>query len=79
MVTLVTAHLWGRAGTRLHRPCGGPGCRVNLAGGVLTLTTLRIRLLAVPRSLGVPRIFILIIAMAYRYIFLLLTSEEPTI
>lgn len=37
-----------------------------------------LRLLAAPRSLGVPRIFTLIIGMAYRYIFLLLVSEEPT-
>ena len=41
---------------------------------LLTLTTPWIRLLAALRSLGVPRIFILIIGMAYRYIFLLLTS-----
>ncbi|HEY2762900.1 MAG TPA: cobalt ECF transporter T component CbiQ [Pseudonocardiaceae bacterium] len=41
---------------------------------LLTLTTPWIRLLAALRSLAVPRIFILIIGMAYRYIFLLLTS-----
>jgi cobalt/nickel transport system permease protein len=41
---------------------------------LLTLTTPWIRLLAALRSLGVPRIFILIIGMAYRYIFLLLNS-----
>jgi cobalt/nickel transport system permease protein len=41
---------------------------------LLTLTTPWTRLLAALRSLGVPRIFILIIGMAYRYIFLLLTS-----
>ena len=41
---------------------------------LLTLTTPWIRLLAALRSLGVPRIFVLIIGMAYRYIFLLLTS-----
>ncbi len=41
---------------------------------LLTLTTPWIRLLAALRSLGVPRIFILIIGMAYRYIFLLLAS-----
>lgn len=45
---------------------------------LLTLTTPWIRLLAAPRSLGVPLIFILIIGMAYRYIFLLLASEERT-
>jgi cobalt/nickel transport system permease protein len=39
---------------------------------LLTLTTPWIRLLAALRALGVPRIFILIIGMAYRYIFLLL-------
>jgi cobalt ECF transporter T component CbiQ len=41
---------------------------------LLTLTTPWVRLLAALRSLGVPRIFILIIGMAYRYIFLLLGS-----
>jgi cobalt/nickel transport system permease protein len=41
---------------------------------LLTLTTPWIRLLAALRSLGVPRIFILIVGMAYRYIFLLLAS-----
>lgn len=41
---------------------------------LLTLTTPWIRLLAALRALGVPRIFILIIGMAYRYIFLLLVS-----
>src|SRR5262249_61562712 len=61
--------------------------RVIAAGGVvarvavsialvvlLTLTAPWIRLLAALRGLGVPRIFILIIGMAYRYIFLLLSS-----
>jgi cobalt ECF transporter T component CbiQ len=41
---------------------------------LLTLTTPWVRLLAALRSLGVPRIFVLIIGMAYRYIFLLLGS-----
>lgn len=41
---------------------------------LLTLTTPWTRLLAALRSLGVPKIFILIIGMAYRYIFLLLGS-----
>jgi len=41
---------------------------------LLTLTTPWVRLLAALRSLGVPRIFILVIGMAYRYIFLLLGS-----
>ncbi|HEY6423487.1 MAG TPA: cobalt ECF transporter T component CbiQ [Pseudonocardiaceae bacterium] len=41
---------------------------------LLTLTTPWMRLLAALRGLGVPRIFILIIGMAYRYIFLLLGS-----
>jgi cobalt ECF transporter T component CbiQ len=41
---------------------------------LLTLTTPWTRLLAALRSLGVPRIFILVIGMAYRYIFLLLGS-----
>jgi cobalt/nickel transport system permease protein len=41
---------------------------------LLTLTTPWVQLLAALRSLGVPRIFILIIGMAYRYIFLLLSS-----
>jgi cobalt/nickel transport system permease protein len=39
---------------------------------LLTLTTPWVRLLAALRTVGVPRIFILIIGMAYRYIFLLL-------
>ncbi|GAA1812197.1 cobalt ECF transporter T component CbiQ [Planosporangium flavigriseum] len=39
---------------------------------LLTLTTPWTRLLAALRALGVPRIFILIIGMAYRYVFLLL-------
>jgi len=41
---------------------------------LLTLTTPWVRLLAALRTLGVPRMFILIIGMAYRYIFLLLSS-----
>lgn len=41
---------------------------------LLTLTTPWVRLLAALRSLGVPRIFILVVGMAYRYIFLLLGS-----
>jgi cobalt/nickel transport system permease protein len=41
---------------------------------LVTLTTPWTRLLAALRSLGVPRIFILVIGMAYRYIFLLLGS-----
>ncbi len=39
---------------------------------LLTLTTPWTRLLAALRALGVPRIFVLIIGMAYRYVFLLL-------
>ncbi len=41
---------------------------------LLTLTTPWTRLLASLRALGVPRMFILIIGMAYRYLFLLLAS-----
>jgi len=41
---------------------------------LLTLTTPWTRLLAALRALGVPKIFILIIGMAYRYIFLLLAT-----
>jgi len=41
---------------------------------LLTLTTPWARLLAALRSVGVPKIFILIIGMAYRYIFLLLNA-----
>jgi cobalt/nickel transport system permease protein len=50
-------------------------CRVAVSISLvvlLTLTTPWVRLLAALRSLGVPRIFIMIIGMAYRYIFLLL-------
>ncbi|HEX8080146.1 MAG TPA: cobalt ECF transporter T component CbiQ [Jatrophihabitans sp.] len=41
---------------------------------LLTLSTPWTRLLASLRALGVPRMFILIIGMAYRYLFLLLAS-----
>jgi cobalt/nickel transport system permease protein len=41
---------------------------------LLTLTTPWVRLLAALRALGVPRIFVLVIGMAYRYVFLLLGS-----
>ena len=50
-------------------------CRVAVSISLvvlLTLTTPWVRLLGALRTLGVPRIFILIIGMAYRYIFLLL-------
>ncbi|HUO37904.1 MAG TPA: cobalt ECF transporter T component CbiQ [Mycobacterium sp.] len=52
-------------------------CRVAVSISLvvlLTLTTPWVQLLASLRSLGVPRIFILVIGMAYRYIFLLLGS-----
>jgi cobalt/nickel transport system permease protein len=41
---------------------------------LVTLTTPWVRLLAALRALGVPRIFVLTIGMAYRYVFLLLGS-----
>jgi cobalt ECF transporter T component CbiQ len=41
---------------------------------LLTLTTPWVRLLAALRALFVPKVFILIIGMAYRYLFLLLNS-----
>lgn len=41
---------------------------------LLTLTTPWVRLLAALRAVGVPRMFVLIIGMAYRYIFLLLAT-----
>jgi cobalt/nickel transport system permease protein len=41
---------------------------------LLTLTTPWVRLLAALRSLGVPRMFVMVISMAYRYVFLLLGS-----
>jgi cobalt/nickel transport system permease protein len=41
---------------------------------LLTLTTPWSRLLAALRSLGVPRMFVLVLAMAYRYVFLLLNA-----
>ncbi len=41
---------------------------------LLTLTTPWNRLLASLRSLGVPRMFVLVVGMAYRYLFLLLGS-----
>jgi cobalt/nickel transport system permease protein len=52
-------------------------CRVATSVSLvvlLTLTTPWTRLLAALRALGIPRIFILIIGMAYRYIFLLLAT-----
>lgn len=39
---------------------------------LLTLTTAWTRLLAALRALGVPRMFVLVIGMAYRYVFMLL-------
>jgi cobalt ECF transporter T component CbiQ len=41
---------------------------------LLTLTTRWSRLLAALRAVGVPRLFILVIGMAHRYLFLLLTA-----
>jgi cobalt/nickel transport system permease protein len=43
---------------------------------LLTLTTRWTRLLAALRALGVPKIFVLIIGMAYRYLFLLLDAVD---
>jgi cobalt/nickel transport system permease protein len=43
---------------------------------LLTLTTPWVRLLAALRALGVPKIFVLTIGMAYRYLFLLLDSVD---
>jgi len=43
---------------------------------LLTLTTPWVRLLAALRSIGVPRIFVLVIGMAYRYLFLLLDTVD---
>jgi cobalt/nickel transport system permease protein len=41
---------------------------------LLTLTTPWVKLLAALRGVGVPRMFVMVISMAYRYIFLLLGS-----
>jgi cobalt/nickel transport system permease protein len=43
---------------------------------LLTLTTPWVRLLAALRSVGVPKIFVLVIGMAYRYLFLLLDAVD---
>jgi cobalt/nickel transport system permease protein len=43
---------------------------------LLTLTTSWTRLLAALRALGVPKVFVLIIGMAYRYLFLLLDTVD---
>jgi cobalt ECF transporter T component CbiQ len=43
---------------------------------LLTLTTAWVRLLAALRTVGVPKIFVLIIGMAYRYLFLLLDTVD---
>lgn len=50
-------------------------CRVAVSVSLvvlLTLTTAWVRLLAALRAVGVPRMFVLVIGMAYRYVFLLL-------
>ncbi len=46
-------------------------CSISLVV-LVTLTTAWVRLLSALSALGVPRVFVLIIAMAYRYVFLLL-------
>jgi cobalt/nickel transport system permease protein len=43
---------------------------------LVTLTTPWARLLAALRSLGVPRLFVLVIGMAYRYLFVLLAAVQ---
>jgi cobalt/nickel transport system permease protein len=43
---------------------------------LLTLTTPWVRLLAALRALGVPKIFVLVIGMAHRYLFLLLDTVD---
>jgi cobalt/nickel transport system permease protein len=43
---------------------------------LLTLTTPWVRLLSALRALGVPKIFVLTIGMAYRYLFLLLDAVD---
>lgn len=60
---------------------GRPDWARAVAGSsqLLTSTTPWVRLLAAPRSPGVPRILILIVGMAHRYVSLLLASEEPTL
>ncbi|MBU4335459.1 MAG: cobalt ECF transporter T component CbiQ [Actinobacteria bacterium] len=50
---------------------GRVACSVS-AVLLLTLTTPWVRLLAALGGLGVPRMFVMVIAMAYRYVFLLL-------
>jgi cobalt/nickel transport system permease protein len=46
-------------------------CSISLVV-LVTLTTAWVRLLSALSALGVPRVFVLIIGMAYRYVFLLL-------
>jgi cobalt/nickel transport system permease protein len=43
---------------------------------LVTLTTPWARLLSALRALGVPRLFVLVIGMAYRYLFVLLTAVQ---
>ena len=43
---------------------------------LVTLTTPWTRLLAGLRALGVPKLFVLVIGMAYRYLFVLLASVQ---
>lgn len=51
-----------------------PGTRVVPVVLLLTLTTSWVKLLAALRSDRVARVFVMVISMAYRYIFLLLGS-----
>lgn len=48
-------------------------CSISLVM-LVTLTTPWVRLLSALGALGVPRVFVLIIGMAYRYVFLLLST-----
>jgi len=50
---------------------GRVGVSVSLVS-LLTLTTTWVRLLAALRGIGVPRMFVLVVGMAYRYVFTLL-------
>ena len=43
---------------------------------LVTLTTPWARLLSALRALGVPRVFVLVIGMAYRYLFVLLAAVQ---
>jgi hypothetical protein len=75
---VLTLWHWNGVAQGVNRARANRGGAPDPAGGcfglvLLTLTTRWSRLLAGLRGLGVPKMFILVIGMAYRYLFHLLT------